>query len=259
MTFLLQSELTTNDNGFIEKNRYEILFVVELLEETGKNTIIYDKELKIYFESSSALKRIYEVELEKIILHLANKLEKAEDFTRRTMYRYDWIQAKVNLKGEIVSIENKKELKETWQEIKNKLMNDYKGDIVDEYLEELNLEFETDKPVYPALSQYFYFGLLFPVIPETHGKNWERKRIVELSPYEEEQFEEQAVYVETIESERMYNIKGSLLPNSQTELETFEGYMVVPVNQIFPIKTEINTSIKKDGIISQWHFELEQY
>jgi len=31
MTFLLQSELTTNDNGFIEKNRYEILFVVELL------------------------------------------------------------------------------------------------------------------------------------------------------------------------------------------------------------------------------------
>ena len=259
MTIFLQSELTTNNSGFIEKNRYEILFSVELFRENKEDSIFYDKEQKIYYESSSALTNTYEVELKKIILKLSNRLEKAEDFTRRLLYRYDWIQPKVNTKGQVVSIENKKELKETWQELKSRVQNDYTGEIVEYHLEKLGLELETDQSVYPAISQYYLFGLLFPAIPQTHERIWERKRLIELSPYEEEQFEEQSVYVKTTEDERMYQIKGSLLPGSQTELETFEGYMIVPVNQTFPVKTEINTSIKKDGIISQWHFKLERY
>ena len=259
MTFFLQSELTTNDNGFIEKNRYEILFAVKLIQQDGKNALVYNEELDMYFKNPRATTSIYEVELNKIVLHLSDRLEKAEDFIRRAMYRYDWIQPKVNMKGEVISIENKEESKKQWIKIKDKLKNDYKGEAVDEYLAKLSLELDTEQPVYPALSQYFPFGLLFPAIPEKHGKNWERKRIIELSPYEEEQFEEQAVYEETTDGNRQYAIKGSLLPDSQSELETFEGYMIVPVNETFPVKTEINTSITKDGIISQWKFELERY
>jgi len=247
-TFFLQAELTINNN---EKHCYNFLFRVEPLK-----TI---KDLKTDPESPNAITRIYEVELKEVFLKLSSSLQPATDFTRRLMYRYDWIQPKVNLNGEVISVENKEELKTTWQELKSYIRSDYAGETVENYLEELDLEFETEDTVYPVLSQYYLFGLLFPVVPEKHGETWERKRIVELSPYDEEQFEEQAVYVETSEGKRMYNIKGTLLHDEETELEKFEGYAIIPVNQIFPTKVEVSTSIKNQSIRSQWHFNLEQY
>ena len=259
MTFFLQAELTINTNGAIEKNRYEFLFYVELLTVNEKDACFYDRDLKMHFLEPNMVAKTYEVETNKIILKLSSNMEKAEDFTRRLMYRYDRIQPTVRANGKIIGIENKKELKETWQEIKRSVQNEYVGETVTNYLKKLDLEFETDKTVYPALSQYLFFGLLFPAIPETHGTIRERKRTVELSPYEEEQFEEQAVYAETHGNERMYNITGSLLPGSEAELERFEGYAVIPVKELLPAKTVINTSIKKHGIISQWNFNLERY
>ncbi|MDR3062271.1 MAG: hypothetical protein LBU57_09200 [Dysgonamonadaceae bacterium] len=259
MVFLLQAELTTDNKGIIEKNRYETSFRVELLKETDKDATIYDKESKMHFADPYALKRVYEVELYKIILHLSSRLEKAEDFMRRLMYRYDWIHPTVNLKGEVVSIENKAELKESWQEIKTRITKDYKGEVVDEYLEKTGMEFASNDPVYPVFHQYFLFGLLFPAIPEKHGPAWERKRFIELSPYEQERFEEHITYAGTIDNNREYNIKGTVLPESDSELEKFEGYSIVPVNQFFPLKTVINTAVKRESIESQWSFNLERY
>jgi len=253
-TFFLQSDLTTNASSFeddslaansLEKNHYEILFYVKSIGE--------DKT-----DAANSTKT-YEVELHKVNLNLSERLKESEDFTRRVMYRYDWVQPEVNSEGQVISIENKQELKDTWQEMKNAVQSFYTGAVVDNYLEELGSEFETDQPVYPSFSQYLFFGLLFPDIPATHGATWERKRIIELSPYEDEKFEEQAVYAGTTKGKRRYDIKGSLLPDSQAKLETFEGYMIVPENQTFPTKVEINVSMKTGKIIVQWHFNLEKH
>lgn len=77
MTFFLQAELTTNDNGIIETSRCETLFAVELLKETEKETVIYDKEVKIHFAVAPDVKRIYEIA--PFIIFLNSKKEKETD------------------------------------------------------------------------------------------------------------------------------------------------------------------------------------
>ena len=136
-TFTLQSELTVNNGGTAEKNLYETILLLEKSEQDESDTIIYDKELKMHFIGKPKITTIYEIELYEIYLNLSDRLEKASDFTRRLMLRYDWIQPKVNDKGKVVSVQNTEELKNTWQRLKKVISDDYEGDSVEDCIKEI--------------------------------------------------------------------------------------------------------------------------
>lgn len=116
MRFLLDAQLTSEEQGVIEKNRFQKTFRINLLHEEKKQTTHFDPELKIHFENKSDTLFTYEIETEWIVLSLCDRLEKAEDFIRRLNYRFDWIEPQINTTGHIIAIQNREELCTTWQE-----------------------------------------------------------------------------------------------------------------------------------------------
>jgi len=188
--FTLQSELTINSGGTVEKNLYETILLLNELEKDESNAIIYDKELKMHFIDNRRISTIYEIELYKICLTLSETLDKASDFTRRLMLRYDFIQPKVTAEGKIISVENIKELQNTWQRLKKTILEDYEGDVAVDYIKEIEEKMMTQNFLLSPISQYFFFGLLFPAIPISHPKEWKNTRTIEISDYEEEKFQE---------------------------------------------------------------------
>jgi hypothetical protein len=260
MTFVLQSELTINNGNTEEKNLYETVFLVEPIEKRGKNATFYDKEMKMYFQDESALMIIYEIELYKICLILSEILDKANDFTRRVMLRYDWIQAKVkNSQGKAVGVENIAELQSTWQSIKGKILEDYEGEAVCSYLDEVDMQMSNPDTILSTLSQYFFFGLLFPGIPPSHQNEWSSKRVVELSDYEEEKFQETITFDKTIDNQRIYRIAGNPFPNSERAIENFSGWIGVQKGEILPFRAEVKVDYRILDKSYRWVFKLEQY
>lgn len=253
------AKLTTRCRDEVEENRYEYVFEVEPRGDTEKSSVIYDKELKIYFENPAGATYQYEIDITKVRLDLCRRLRKSANFTRKLFYRYDFIQLKVDAQGRFVAILNKSELKDTWSRLKKRMLIDHKGDYVEKYLDRIDFEFADDKKSYPALKQYLFFGLLFPYIPKSHLPNWERKRIIELSPYENEKFEETIRIASIGEKEIVYNISGTTLPDSNTKVVRYEGTITKEKDQIFAKKILINTSIAKNNITSEWEFELYKY
>jgi hypothetical protein len=140
------------------------------------------------------------------------------------------------------------------------LANEYEGDSVHLYLKEIDEKMNINKAVWEAIYCYQNFGLLFPHISQNqYNKNWKNRRKIKLSPYEDELFEECTTYIETADGLRKYEITGTLLAESKLELEKYEGYVYVPVNQLLPLKTAIEVRYKNEDIINQWNFTLKSY
>jgi len=254
--FKLNADLTTINNGEIEQNSYEQMLFVRLMKDNKQSAVVYNKELKMYFEDTKAFCFYFEIEIRDIILKLSKRLGKSKEFNRKLFYRYDWLQIKANSKGQVVSIGNKEEIEKNWQKLKSRLKMSHKGDYVDKYLDRVDLEFSHE--IYPVINQYFQFGLLFPNIPVSHTDIWTGKRIIEFSPYEQEKFEEH-IKIDCIENNKVrYHIEGKTLSDSKTEILNYSGNALKLKNEIFPQKISINTSINKDEIVSQWNFKLQQ-
>jgi hypothetical protein len=114
--------------------------------------------------------------------------------------------------------------------------------------------------VWEAAYCYQNFGLLFPNIPQNQSNNkWENRRKIKLSPYEDEIFEEQATYMETVDETRNYEIKGALLPESKLKLGKYEGYIYVPANQLLPIEATVEVLYKNEDMTNRWNFILKSY
>jgi hypothetical protein len=255
MLYKLRAQLITQQDDVIEKNIYEQIFIVDLLKKDRQNAIVYNKELNMYFENSSR-EYIYEIELKNIRLSLCPRLQKSADFNRKLFYRYDWVQPKIGGRGNIVSIENKDELKQRWGKLKNKILVDYKGKQVEDYVNKIDLEFSSDTVVHSSFAQYLQFGLLFPNIPLKHKNDWVRKRAIEFSPYEEETFEECFTYKSSKDGIMYYEIEGNCFPDSSTQVKQYSGFVTRKEGDLFPLKVEINTTIQKEYITSQWNFNL---
>lgn len=259
ITYILRAELHNRmDEKELQSYMFERRFHLKFLEKTGQDSTFYDPELKLNFEDSSAVAFIYEIETQNSETICGDELEKATDFIRRINYMYDWIQLRVNKKGKVLSVENKEELTDQWQKIKESLLSDYKGKEVDKYLEEIDRRVEDGKMFWGAVSQYFHFGLLFPHIPQVHGQQWDNKRLIEFSEYEEEQFEEHIVFEKLENSSRMYSLDVKPLGDSETKLEKYEGKITVPEYDIFPTSVLLEVVFQKNDVANQWYFKLER-
>lgn len=254
MIFKQTAKLTTNYKGEVEENFYEYTFAVKVKGNTEKTSFIYDKELKMHFENPSGVVYSYEVEITNVKLNLCRRLKKSTNFNRKLFYRYDFIKPKVNNRGQVISIQNKPQLKRTWEKLKAKMLIDHQGDYPQKYLDKVDTEFTTDESVYPVMSQYLKFGLLYFNIPKSHSSNWTGKRLVEFSPYEREKFEETIVISSISDKEITYKIEGKAQENSNTHIRKYAGYAIKGVDENFVRKIELSTSIIKDSITSEWEF-----
>jgi hypothetical protein len=181
-----------------ETNIYERKLNIEVLEQF--ESIIYNRDLKMHFEDKAKSGCIYEIETDNIQLSLCPRLKKAEDFIRRTNYLYDWIQG------------------------------DYTGEEVEEYLKEVDQCLQSKENILKATLQYFHFSLLFPQIPIQHNSKWDRKRIIEFSGYEKEQFEEIISFEKVENGMRQYRITGTTLPDNKIKINKYDGIIYCKVN-----------------------------
>jgi len=256
MIFKQKAKLTTSKNGEAEENAYEYTFVVKPKGCDETSNVIYDKQLKIYFENPSGIIYFYEVEVTNVRLNLCQRLKKSTNFNRKLFYRYDFIRPSVNAKGQVISISNKAELKQNWAKLKTRMETDHKGNIVKEYLSNIDREFTINDSIYPAINQYLYFGLLFLNIPKSHSDDWVGKRRIEFSPYEHEKFEEITTVSSSNRKNVTYHIQGNTLENSSTYIQNYSGYAIKPVNDNLVSRIEISASFIKDDYENQWEFEL---
>jgi len=256
MIYTLKIALTTTIGESRETNRFEYDYAVNFLKEIDRDASYYDRELKIYIENTQALSFIYQVEIQNICLRLSQRLQKASEFIRRTNYAFNRMELKVKANnGQVVSIENKDELTKTWQKLRALLAKEYEGEPAHQYLKEIDEKLVVNEAAYC----YQNFGLLFPRIPQEHHKDeWENKRRIKLSPYEDDLFEEHVTYVETVDGIRKYKIEGVAFPDSKLIVDKFEGYCDVPVDQLFPVKTVIEVMYKNDDVINQWNFTIQK-
>lgn len=126
MRYLLEADLAIKkSNGDFQTNRYELTYLVENISTDKYNNIQLGPNTLDINQNQFRQLNILEIEIDNIFMELDRSLIKSEDFLRRTIYRYDWIRCKINEYGKIVSIDNIKEMMESWSEIKNLLLRDY--------------------------------------------------------------------------------------------------------------------------------------
>lgn len=257
MKYLLEATLTTLDEqGNSLQNDYVFSFVVQGIREVGQGATIYDKELKMHFENTSALATVYEIETDNIYLNLAGEFGKTADFLRRTFYRYDWMQLRINRQSKLLAVENGEEALKQWEEIRTLLLADYNGKPVMDYITKIDTRMaDPDFRIRPA-SQYFYFGLLFPVIPPKHPAEWQRGRHIALSDFDDILFDEQIKYEQTDSQLRKYSITGGIVTGEDCRLNEFAGYITVPCNDIHPTGARVGISYDAGDTRINWDFKL---
>ncbi|NDV67902.1 hypothetical protein [Dysgonomonas sp. 25] len=257
--FLLRSELRNTRGDHVDHCSFERLLNIRFLRETGRNATVYNEEFRMNFYSPSSISSIYEIETVDFFMKASSRLSKAQEFIRRINYRYDWMQAKIKDKNLTLSVENIKELQERWPRLKAAILKDYKGSVVEHALSEIDKQFETPEGIYRSLSQYFYFGLIFPCIPKVHNENWNHQRNIEFSDYENEKFEEIISYIQTNDGKKLYKITGNTLTDSITTIHEYDGYMNIQEDDTFPTDVKVNITFERDNIINQWKFNLLRY
>jgi hypothetical protein len=250
--------MTVDSEDGIEENRYEITYSVNLVEIDENAAIMHDKDLNIYFQEESRIRYLYEVETNDVKITLAEPVKKSEDFNRRLFYRLDWIQVCMEASGKGVSVGKISEMREAWKELKESILEDYRGKVVMNKLEAIDKDFEDGKAIAIPITQYLHFGLLFPNIPKKHRNEWNRTRKVSFSEYENEQFEEYTVYAGTNSDTRNYSVTGKTLPDSKTELLEFTGEIKMPVNDLFPVSTVISFACNRGKTGLKWHIKFDK-
>lgn len=213
----------------------------------------------MHFENKSAIAYLYEIETRNVRIQLSKKLQKSNDFNKKINYRYNWIHAYVNLSGRPTQIGNTGYLRDSWQKMKISIQKEYEGKTMEKYIKEINESFESKENISKVMSQYFYFGLLFPNIPASHQSIWENKRMIEISEYEKETFEETLVYKHTRDDGlRYYEIELSNSSENNFVIEKNEGRILLPTNALLPESAEIDLTYRAENIISEWNFTLNK-
>lgn len=175
------------------------------------------------------------------------------------MYRFDWLQLRVSLRGKILGIENREELSSRWQKLRAVIFQDYEGIVLDNAIEEIDEEFESPESLYSVISHYFHLGMLFTGVPLDHPDQWQNTRKIGFSEYEKEQFEEQITYEDTLDNIRTYTVRYNVLPDSKYKIEHFEGKIQIPVDELLPSEVEIIIQYSENDIKSRWDFNVYKF
>ncbi|MDR0511255.1 MAG: hypothetical protein LBH06_09215, partial [Rikenellaceae bacterium] len=163
----MKAALTSERGGKTEVNKFQYVFTVTYLYETGVNAYFYAPELKINIEDLSAKGAVYQIEIDKCAFELSSSLQKAYDLIRRAQYVNDWIELRVNRHGMIKSVENLDELRSTWLRLRKRIEADYEGKVVEQYLNEVGDRLNSDNKILPCVYTYLNFGMIFPLILKT--------------------------------------------------------------------------------------------
>lgn len=258
--FALHATLKTSFGNVERVNQFNRIYCVKKIQEIAKSNTYYNSELKMSFQNNDLQESIYELELYKNYLTLEKKLKKGSEFIRRIGYSNDWMQIRANQKGEILSIENREELAARWTKIKKSLLKEYVGETVTDYIEKVEKKLTSYEPFLPSLRQYYFFGLLLPPIPVSHHDGWETTRLVELSDYENQLFEERIIFKNSDDELNYYQISGNVIADNNTfELESWEGIYTKARQDIFPTTANVEVVIKNGNYTSHWTFKLEKY
>lgn len=237
----MHATLITNDEE-IEVNNYKQNFHIKLLQAKKKPTTSF----------------IYEIETDSVHLKLCNRLKSSQDFSRRLFYRYDWIQPVLNENGEIISVDNTEELNTTWPRLRERILKDYKGVIVNHHLDRISKEFETGKAPNSSLRDYLHFGLLIPEIPAMHNNNWTRTRTIQFSEFDGLHFDEEVVFTGMENDLRCYDINWNLT-DDRLIIEEQKGKIKIANGEFFPSSSELYISIKNknlDKVYLEYKFKL---
>lgn len=259
MNYHLKAESISTYKKNTERNVFEIIYRVNELNRELQNSVIYDKDLKMYFENSKSLHIYsYEIDVQFVKLDLCRRLSKGTELHRKLFYRYDWLKVSQTGDGSNLTVLNKNELNERWKKLRKYITDSgYRGNSLTEYLEKIDKEFDKNIAVYPSLNQYLYFGLFFPPIHENYIDNRNTKRIIEFSPFENEKFEESVKSKSLTDGVIKYEVTGNTLPaESKTDIKEYTGEITKPIGEILPTRVTINTSIEMNNISSQWNFQL---
>lgn len=147
--------------SFYDKKTYG--FSLENYENKDlTNKIHYEIEI-IYIKKKSGFK-IIEVNRKKLYknnLEPNTIIEQLANAIGQTVFP---IQLKQESNGEIISIENHQEIKERWQEKKEKLKAYYKGEIAEKIISKADIYFNYDHLLFESLSKNWFFNLFFKPI-----------------------------------------------------------------------------------------------
>jgi len=256
--YILEAELSKTTGRILEKSQYQFLIQFDHLEDVGQWASTYDPILKMHFEDLSALGAIYQFEIIDVSLCLSKKLAKATELIRRANYVNDWMEIRVNTMGVVKSVENREELKENWQALRQILSHDYTGKVPAKYLAEIDERVNLPDKILPAVYTYLNFGLIFPHIPPKHPNEWSKKRTILFSEYDEA-VEETITYTGLQEERRRYDVQWATAPQQKMQLLSGKGYYFLTPDEIFPMEAEMEVTYRyHDAITCQWLFKLEE-
>lgn len=250
---------SSEDENFQQKFCYvRLLKVLPLKTETIKK-VIYNKELNMHFESPESY-YMYEIEVDNVRMSLDKAFRKAQDFNTRLNYKYDWIKFEKSSYGKITKILNRDELRNNLNQIKKRLLLNYKGEEAKEYLEKLTTDFLNDQHFNSIFNQYYEYGLMFPPIPETHKSDWKKERLITLDKKPESTLLETIAFDHANDVSRKYILSWEKQePNSPLEIKQASGYIEYCrfSHRIQKSCVDI-TYTYDDSIINQWEFKLEK-
>ena len=254
------SRIKTID-GRENRQRFQTVRQLKLypLSNKAEREILYDKDLKIHFESFESY-RSYEIEVVAVLVDFDREIRKAQDFRRRVNYKYDWIHAERCSNGKITNIGNLDELRSNWKVLKRTLQRDYIGIAVDNYLEKTSSQFSNDAHFEGIFTQYYEYGLLFPKIPNKHAPDWQGKRMIYLDTSHDSHVIEIVTLSEENEEFRIYNIAFEQnADNEPVNLISFNGTLEWDKKDNLIQRCDITVKYAYDElIINEAHFNIER-
>lgn len=253
------SRSKVKDTDSVQEFSYRrYLRVLPLKTKTDKK-VFYNKELNMHFESPESFYS-YEIEVEDVHVNMAKEFRKSQDFLRRLNYKYDWIHLEKNDNGKITGVSNLDELRKNWIKLKERILQHYKGEAAESYLEKVSVDFEYDNHFKDIFSQYYEYGLLYPPIPESHGEEWKIQRLIKLDNTPETKLMETLSFKDKQENTRRYILDWKKHDSdSPIELKETEGSLEYCTlsNTLKKAEARIRFAYD-DSIINEWKFRLDK-
>ncbi|HCO68774.1 MAG TPA: hypothetical protein DIT04_13595, partial [Dysgonomonas sp.] len=143
------------------------------------------------------------------------------------------------------------------KDLSSLLRDDYIGERVKIYLDDIDADFGKDSHFLSLLDQYFYFGLLFPPIPYKHLQTWHSEREVIVWETRCIGLKEILEFVVKEDDIRKYKISGELLPGYPVTLDKYEGDISYSSADKMVRNAQLNLVYTNSGT-NEWTFDLKR-
>lgn len=112
--------------------------------------------------------RTVELKISEYELKLEPKLSTLEEILLLTSSIYEKVNLRVKYDGSILDVENELQIKQCWNDIKEKLNKDYQGSSIRRFINNIEYTLSSKKHIIENLLGYELFGMLFNPIYKNH-------------------------------------------------------------------------------------------